>query len=81
MPEFAIRKSNPLRSLPDDKENALNQLAGKLYALSPLKVLSRGYSVVTKKGQIVTDNKNINKGDSILIKLHKGEVEAEVTKT
>ncbi len=69
-----------LNIIPEQKENNLNQLAGKLDALSPLKVLSRGYSVISKEGKVIKDNKNLKKGDSILIKLHKGEVEAEVTK-
>ena len=62
----------------DNKENQLNTLSGKLDALSPLKVLSRGYSVVSKDGEIVKESKHVKKGDMLLIKLHKGEIEAEV---
>ncbi len=65
---------------PDKKENQLNNLLSKLDALSPLKVLSRGYSVVIKNGKAVNDSKSINKGDNVLIKFSEGEVEAEVTK-
>lgn len=65
---------------PDKKESELNALLNKLDALSPLKVLSRGYSVVLKDGKALKDSKNINKGDVVSIKFSKGEVEAEVTK-
>lgn len=64
--------------LPEKQENQLNTLSGKLDALSPLKVLSRGYSLVSKEGKIVKESKNVKKGDMLLIKLYKGEVEAEV---
>ena len=66
--------------LPDRKESELSRLSSKLDALSPLKVLSRGYSVVSKGGKAVKDSKNINKGDIVVIKFSKGEAEAEVTK-
>ncbi len=69
------------KSLVENKENKLNTLCGKLDALSPLKVLSRGYSVVSKEGKILKDSKNVKKGDLLLIKLHKGKVEAEVKDT
>ena len=64
--------------LPVKKENQIKTLSGKLDALSPLKVLSRGYSVVSQNGKIIKESKNVKKGDMLLIKLYKGEFEAEV---
>jgi len=64
--------------MPEKKEAQLMSLSGKLDALSPLKVLSRGYSVVSKNGRIIKESSNITKGDLLLIKLYKGEVKAEV---
>ena len=64
--------------LPVEKENQIKTLSGKLDALSPLKVLSRGYSVVLQNGKIIKESKNVKKGDMLLIKLYKGEIEAEV---
>lgn len=64
--------------LPEKQESQLNTLSGKLDALSPLKVLSRGYSLVSKEGKIVKESKNVKQGDILLIKLHKGELQAEV---
>lgn len=60
------------------KTNLLN-LAGKLDALSPLKVLSRGYSVVMDENNSVIKNKSqVKQGDKLNIKLNEGEIKAEV---
>ncbi len=42
----------------------------KLDNLSPLKTLSRGYSIIEKDGQIIKDSKKLKKGDKINIKLY-----------
>ncbi len=64
----------------DKQEALLSNLISKLDALSPLKVLARGYSLVTKEGKIIKESKNVVKGDIVSIKVNKGEFEAEVTK-
>ncbi len=54
--------------------------AGKLNALSPLAILSRGYSVVYDiSGNTIKDAKSIKKDDKINITLKKGKLEAQVT--
>ena len=60
-------------------EQALGLLSGKLDALSPLSVLSRGYAVVRKEGKIVRSAKEVREGDLISVRLHSGEIEAAVT--
>jgi exodeoxyribonuclease VII large subunit len=51
----------------------------RLDALSPLRVLARGYSVVrTPQGQTVRDAARLSKGDVLDIRLHKGRVDAQV---
>ncbi len=62
------------------KTNRLSGTAGLLDAYSPLKVLSRGYSVVMKDHKVVTDAGELNPGDKIFVRMHKGNVEAAVTK-
>lgn len=42
----------------------------KLDTLSPLKTLSRGYSIIEKDGQIIKNSKQLKSGDKINIKLH-----------
>lgn len=62
-----------------DAENArLSSSAAQLDALSPLKVLSRGYSMVTKENRIVTSSKELTVGDKIDIRLADGKRKCEV---
>ena len=61
--------------------NKISNLSAKLDALSPLKVLSRGYSVVRNNdGEIIKDSNQVRIGDTIYVKLNKGEIQAEVIK-
>ena len=54
--------------------------AAKLDALSPLKVLTRGYALVeTQEGSIFRSVKQINTGDHICVKVSDGSVSASVT--
>lgn len=50
-----------------------------LDAYSPLKILARGYSVMTKDTVPVKDSTVLKKGDIVSIRLSKGSVEAEIT--
>ena len=58
-------------------------LAGKLDALSPLKVLDRGYSVTYKlpKKNVVKDSAQLKKGDKVLIGFNKGTARCKVEET
>jgi exodeoxyribonuclease VII large subunit len=47
--------------------------ASKLNALSPLNVLSRGYSVAYKDGKVIKEKKDININDELTLKLSDGE--------
>lgn len=60
-------------------ENTLSSLAASLDALSPLKTLSRGFSAVTHKDNIVKSARDINKNDTLKIRFADGEAEAIVT--
>lgn len=56
-------------------------LTGKLDALSPLKVLSRGYAIVTDdNGHTVTNVETVAAGDAVCVKLQDGTLHAAVTK-
>lgn len=59
---------------------SLAQLCGKLDALSPLSVLSRGYSLVYKQGNAVSSIKSINENDEIKIKMADGDADCTVRK-
>ena len=62
----------------DQKSNKYLQLLSKLETLSPLLTLQRGYSITKKEGKVVSNCKNLKKGDSIEVILKDGKVDAEV---
>jgi len=78
--EFDKGLSTTLRILLDSKRQNFRVLTGKLEALSPLAVLSRGYSITTKlpAGEILKDSKNVKKGDKVETKLGRGTFTSEV---
>lgn len=58
--------------------NSFTNIISKLDSLSPLKTLSRGYSLVQKNGKIVKSKNELIKGDIINIRLEDGEKSAIV---
>lgn len=59
-------------------KESLNALAGKLGALSPLGILSRGYSITSKGDKVVKDSGALKKKELIKTKLAKGDVLSRV---
>lgn len=55
-------------------KNEFANIVSKLDALSPLKTLSRGYSVVLKDNMVVKSEKNISVGEEFSVKLNDGEI-------
>ncbi len=65
----------------EGKKNRLAIFAGRLNALSPLKVLSRGYAAVTDAdGNVVRDAMALATGDRVSLRLASGRAEAEILK-
>lgn len=57
----------------------LNVQMAKLDALSPLAVLTRGYSITQDvEGRVLRDASSVNAGDKVKIKLERGKLNAEV---
>ena len=54
------------------------ELVAKLDALSPLKTLYRGYSIIEKDDKIIKSKEELNQGDLINIKLVDGEKQAMI---
>ena len=54
------------------------ELISKLDTLSPLKTLTRGYSLIESNNKIVKSAKDIKTGDKISIRFVDGEKEAEI---
>lgn len=58
------------------QKGKLAEKIAKLDSLSPLKVLSRGYSLVYNKSELVNDAEKLKTGDYVTIKFGKGEADA-----
>jgi exodeoxyribonuclease VII large subunit len=67
----------------DNAAAEMGALAGKLDALSPLKVLDRGYSITYKipSMKTVRDSKQLKRGDNVLIAFAKGKAKCSVTES
>ncbi len=58
--------------------NSFAILCSKLNTLSPLNVLSRGYSIVKKNNDVLTDVNQMNIGDVVSIQLKNGIANAQI---
>jgi len=59
----------------------LNQLSGRLEALSPVAILERGYALVfDSSGNLVKSSSRLKAGEEITARLAKGTITAKVTK-
>lgn len=73
-----------MRDILADHQIHLAHLSEKLHVLSPLSILSRGYSIVRKiissgePGPIVKDASSAKEGDALAIQLYKGRIQAVV---
>ena len=64
----------------DRKKRRYVELAAKLDAMSPLKVLTRGYAMAqTEKGEVLKSVTQVETGDTITVHLSDGRVDATVT--
>ena len=61
----------------DKKGNAIKLIA-KLDALSPLKTLMRGYSIVSLNGKSIKSAKDLNKDDEVELRLSDGSAKAKI---
>jgi exodeoxyribonuclease VII large subunit len=71
--------ANTMQSQIAGKRQQLIAQMNRIDALSPLKVLTRGYSIVTDSAnRAVIDAANVSVGDEIAVRLHKGKIKAKV---
>ncbi len=62
----------------------LGRLAARLEGMSPLRVLARGYALVTRdgpRGPLVTDAASLGPGDAVHVRLARGAFDAKVLET
>ncbi|WP_422120765.1 exodeoxyribonuclease VII large subunit [Koleobacter methoxysyntrophicus] len=71
-----------LKSLLERKNSLFMRLVEKMEALSPLKVLSRGYSITRKYNDktIIKDIKALKKGEILETLLYKGQILSQIIK-
>ncbi len=67
-----------MQKLINNQESALQKNMNLLDAYSPLKVLSRGYSVVEYKGKVITDADKLQIDDEIEIRMNSAKLKAAV---
>lgn len=60
------------------KKQKINEKMLILDSLSPLRVLERGFSVVKKQNEIITDVSNLSVGQSIDVELSRGSFKAKI---
>lgn len=73
-----------LRDVPgvllERRRGKLQSLSGQLDALSPLRVLARGFSVVTDaQNKIITDSADLQTGDAVTLRFAQGTAKAQIT--
>lgn len=77
--ELAARLPDAARRLLETLGLRLGATAGKLDAISPLKVLGRGYAIAKVRGKVLTKASQAKEGDILTVRLHEGELNCEVT--
>ncbi len=77
---MSLRIEKSMRSAVENKQSKLVRVTSLLDSLSPLKVVDRGYSIVSKKNQVVKASDQLKVGDQIDVKLAHGSVSATVDK-
>ncbi len=69
---------NSMNNIYKDKKNTAMSLISKLDALSPLKTLTRGYTIIEKNGNILKSVEQIEKEDEIDICFVDGKAKAKI---
>jgi exodeoxyribonuclease VII large subunit len=79
---LATRLSAAAQRRVQSARGVLGEVASRLDALSPLSVLSRGYSIATRAdGRAVRRASEVSVGDDIAVRIHEGSIQARVLET
>ena len=78
--QLVRRFSGAAERLTSRAETRLATAAGKLDAMSPLRVLSRGYALAGKDGTVLRSVSQVTENDSIDVRLHDGTLRCRVEK-
>ncbi len=73
------KQFSAIKSVVDGEDEKFKIKMAQLDALSPLSVLSRGFSIAeNEKGEILRDAKNVKANEKVKIRLARGTIEAQV---
>ena len=79
--ELSHRLKQSTLHLVNNKKQQLAALSRTMHAISPLETLSRGYAIASdSSGNTISEYNQVNVGDQLNIRLHKGSVQSTVTK-
>lgn len=77
--QLQARLEQSWRNAISSRSQQLSGLAGRLEALSPLQVLSRGYAIAQRAdGSVLRSAAKANIGEEISVRLHEGRIVAEI---
>jgi len=76
--EMSDRLHLSMRSSMSREQARLGHLSGRLDAMSPLRVLDRGYVVVSRSDEAVTSAQGVVQGDIVTLRFRDGERRAEI---
>ena len=75
---YVKQLENVINKIKEKNKNKYIELVSKLDTLSPLKTLTRGYSILEKDGKIVKSITDLQPEDEISIRLKDGEKQAKI---
>lgn len=75
-----IRLSEAMKSCIEKKKAVIGSRAAALDSLSPLKIMSRGYSLVYKENELIKSADELSEGDRITVKFADNEAGAVIVK-
>ena len=78
MDSYVKQLENSINKIKEKNKNKYIELVSKLDTLSPLKTLTRGYSIIEKDGKIVKSIIDLQAEDEISIRLRDGEKQAKI---
>lgn len=67
-----------IRQALDQRSRVFASLTGRLQALSPLKVLERGYAIAQRDGAVLASAEQVDEGDAISVRLRRGQLSCVV---
>ena len=70
---YVQRLENRIRNIQKDNQTKYVELVSKLDALSPLKTLTRGYTLTEKDNKIVKSANELKQGDEVKLRFYNGE--------